>query len=178
IVRSRSPRKQVVPLSTPRRKTGAAPASLRISAAILSTRLAICFALNALRSFLDGDLVPVAVTFRDFEFLGDLNTGHPDDRAVPDQQGDSIADACGDFTINEDVFQLLFVREAEGLEPIAVAAVPYGECRGGAFGQLDELVASCRLPVASGPNGDDCAWDPCWPVRCQRLFKMWDGFSN
>src|SRR5204863_4822609 len=108
MARSRSPRKQVAPLSTPRRKTGVAPASLRISAASLSTRLAICFALNALRSFLDGDLVAVAFALGDFEFLGDFNTGHPDDRAIPDQQGNRIADACRDFTINEDVFQLLF----------------------------------------------------------------------
>src|SRR5207237_653578 len=102
--RRRSPRKQVAPLSTPRRKTGASPASLRMAWASLSTRLAIRFALNALRGFFDADLVAVAFTFRDFEFLGDLNAGHPDDRAVPDQQGDRVADASGDFTINEHVF--------------------------------------------------------------------------
>ena len=39
--------------------------------------------------------------FRDFESLGDLNAGHPDDRAVPDQQGDRVADASVDSTIND-----------------------------------------------------------------------------
>src|SRR5689334_14538744 len=102
---------------------GESPASLRIVLASLSTRFWICFALKALRGFLDsffdGDLVTVAFAFGDFEFLGDFNAGHPDDRAVPDEQGNGVSDARGDFTINEDVFQLLFVPEAEGLEAVA-----------------------------------------------------------
>src|ERR1041385_1618895 len=118
---------------------GASPASSRISAAIFSTRLAICLALKALRSFLDGDLVAVAFALGDFEFLGDFNTGNPDDRAIPDEQGDGVSDARGDFTINEDVFQLLFVREAEGLKTVAVSAVSDDEAGLGAFGELDAL---------------------------------------
>src|SRR5436305_9896083 len=61
-----------------------------MAAASFSTRFWICLALNALRGFLDGDLVAVAFALGDFEFLGDFNTGHPDDRAIPDQQGNRI----------------------------------------------------------------------------------------
>src|SRR5262249_13273634 len=175
MARSRSPRKQVAPLSTPRRKTGASPESLRISAASLSTRLAICFGVNALRNFfLNRDLVAVAFAVGDLEFVRNLNAGHPDDRAIPDQKRDSIADARRDFTINENVFQLLFMRKAKGLEAVAVAAVPYREARLGAFGELDGLAAGRWLSADS----DDGAGNPGRLVGGELDLERRDWLSN
>src|SRR5918911_3836063 len=142
MARRRSARKHEVPLSTPRRRTSASPASSRMRAPRAATSLPISLALKArliffVRTF-QPNLVEIARA-RDAEPFGDFDAGDPGDRAVPEEEGNPIADVGGDFTINEEVFQLFVGGGAEGVEAVAVAAVADGECWCGARGELDEL---------------------------------------
>src|SRR5258708_39555179 len=126
MARIRSARKNDVPLRTPRRKTSPFPASLRIVAPSLSTRLAICLLLNAfLMRFLNGNLVHLALA-RDLEGLGDLHARQQDDFATPQDERNSIAEFARNFTINQEILQFFLAAQAEGLEAVAVAAVSVG----------------------------------------------------
>ena len=50
----------------------------------------------------DRDFVAVGIAFGDFEFVGDLDTGDPDDLAVPDEQRNAVTLFDGDLAIDED----------------------------------------------------------------------------
>src|ERR1043166_5824431 len=119
MARMRSARKHEVPLSTPRRKTSASPASSRIRAPRAATRLAISLALKARLIFVVRTFQPNLVKIAragDAEPLGDLDAAHPGNGAVPEKERNPIPDAGGDFTINQEVFQLFVRGEAEGVE--------------------------------------------------------------
>src|SRR5437764_9663311 len=142
MARIRSARKQEVPLSTPRRRTPSSPASSRMRAPSAATRLAISLAVNARLIFVARTFQPNLVKIAragDAEPLGDLDAADPGDGAVPEKERNPIPDVGGDFTINEEVFQLFVRGEAEGLETVAGAAVADKEGGGCAAGQFDEL---------------------------------------
>src|SRR5437016_847319 len=96
--RSRSAVKHDAPLRMPRRKRGASPASSRISAASAATRWSISLALNAFLILLNGDLVTIGGLARHFEQLGNLNACHTGNRALPDNEWDTVPGRCRDFT--------------------------------------------------------------------------------
>src|SRR5438552_12232657 len=142
MARIRSARKQEVPLRTPRRRTPSSPASSRMRPPSAATRLAISLAVNARLIFVARTFQPNLVKIAragDAEPLGHLDARHPGDRAVPEEQWDTVADVSGDFTINQKVFQLFVRGEAERVEAVAVAAVADEEVREGVFWELDDL---------------------------------------
>src|ERR1044071_10316226 len=142
MARMRSGRKHDVPLRTPRRKMPSSPASLRMRAPRASTRLAISLALNARLIFVARTFQPHLVQIAragDAEPLGYLDARHPDDRAVPKKERNPIPEISGDFTINQEVFELFVGGEGEGVEAVAVAAVADGEFSGCIFWQFEEL---------------------------------------
>src|SRR2546430_11967676 len=107
MARIRSARKHDVPLSTPRRRTSASPASSRMRSPSAATRLAISLAVNARLIFVARTFQPNLVEIAragDAEPLGYLDARHPGDRAVPEEQRDAVADVGRDFTINQKVF--------------------------------------------------------------------------
>src|ERR1043166_6047133 len=108
MARMRSARKHEVPLSTPRRKTSASPASSRMRAPRAATRLAISLALKARLIFSVRTSEPTLVKIAragDAEPLGALAAADPGDGAVPQKERNPIPDVGGDFTVNEEVFQ-------------------------------------------------------------------------
>src|SRR2546423_5684750 len=136
MARIRSARKSDAPLRTPRRKTSALPASLRMSAPSFAIRRAICLSLNAfLTRFFNGNLVQIAAA-RHFEGLGDLDAGDADDSAAPDEQRNPVARFDGDFTINQEILQLFLLFHAERLELVARPSISDRERRVRAFWKL------------------------------------------
>src|SRR5437764_12214768 len=96
MARIRSARKNDAPLRTPRRKTSALPASLRMSAPSFAIRRAICLSLNAfLTRFFNGNLVQIAAA-RHFEGLGDLDARDAGAPAAPDAQRNPGARVAGE----------------------------------------------------------------------------------
>src|ERR1051325_6356497 len=132
MLRSRSAIRQDVPLRMPRRNTSESPASARMAAPSFATRLAISLALKAFLILLlrNHDLVERGAVRR-FELFGDLHARDPDDRTVPDEQRNAIAKLSSNLTINQEVFQCFLTLHAEGLEAVALAAVPHHERRRG-----------------------------------------------
>src|SRR6266849_5561912 len=123
MARMRSARKQQVPFRTPRTNTEPFPASARSSPPSVSIRLAIFLAVIDFLIFVFKPyLVAIARVRGKLELLRHSDAGHPDDLALPHDQGDAITELGGDFTINQHVLQLFLERQPEGLEPIAWTA--------------------------------------------------------
>src|SRR5688500_13549115 len=122
MARIRSARKSEAPLRMQSRKTSEVPASPRICAAMSRTRAAISSALKTGLISLVGCTRPLHPHYVElstsgtghFEALRDFHAGHPDDLAVPDQEGEAVPDFGRDFTINQEIFELFRTGQAEG----------------------------------------------------------------
>src|SRR5688500_4020586 len=152
MARRRSPRKQEAPLRIPRRKTSASPASARIAAPTSRTRFLICSSVKTGVMFCTRALHPHFVEHSrrgrgHLEALRDLDAADPDDLLVPQQQGQTVPDFGGDFTINQEILQLFRTRKSKRLKAVAVAAVADDEARRGAGRQLEALAAAAQTPI-------------------------------